>query len=116
MHELPRQLDDLGVWLFNVRQLANDVRLASRCDFAIVGEGCHHFFVPKILAPGFELLWCLTELLPQLGQGRPETVRVEVRQARSREGVFEDGANRCGVAPVACAPALKPRIGDWRQA
>ena len=85
MHELPRQLDDLGVWLFNVRQLANDVRLASRCDFAIAGEGCHHFFVPKILAPGFELLSCLAELLPQLGQGRPETVRVEVRQARSRE-------------------------------
>ena len=54
----------------------------------------------EILAPGFELLGRLADPLSELGQSFPEAVRVEVREARSRERLLENLADRGGGSPV----------------
>lgn len=61
--------------------------------------------MPKVLAPGLELLWRAAKLLAQHGQRLAKGVRFKVWQACAAKGVLEDPADRLSVAPVrACEP------------
>ncbi len=83
----------LSFWL-DSRQRLDDLPLPSRRDGAIARERRQYALVSQVLAPGLELLRVLANVLAELDQRGPETVRVEVRQPRRLEGFLEDRADR----------------------
>jgi hypothetical protein len=54
----------------------------------------------QILGPCFEGLRRFAHPLAKLGKRFPEAMRVKIGQARPREGVLENGADRRGVTPA----------------
>ena len=52
----------------------------------------------KVLAPGFELFWRLTDFLAEPNKGIPETVRIEVGETGTNERLSKDRTNWCQFA------------------
>ena len=72
---------------------------------AIVQERGRHPFGAEILFTRLELLRIATQRQPDMDEGVPESVRVEVRQPRGLEGALEDRADGLGLAPVPAGQA-----------
>ena len=56
--------------------------------------------MPQVLAPGFEVFWCLAHGLPEANEGISEAMRIEVGQTRMGKRITENGTNGSGRAPM----------------
>ena len=84
----------------SVGHFPDQLGLPRDWDLAIAGQGRHDALVPQVLAPSLELFDRPAVSLPKDRQCSPETVRVEVGEPGSDEGLTEDPANRGRRAPV----------------
>src|SRR5262249_29335278 len=78
----------------------DDFPLSIAADVALAAQFRQQVFMTEILRPGFVFLRRPAFLAAEQCQCLPEGVRIEVRQARRRKRLLEDGPDRTGAAPV----------------
>jgi hypothetical protein len=81
-------------------QVSDDFTLTPISHLSVTVKGCQYFFIPEVLAPGFEFLWGLAGSLAEPGKCFSKTVWVEIRHIGTFKCIAENLEDRNGVAPM----------------